>query len=633
MKNLLITALLIAAFASNADAWIYPEHRGITALAIQKLDPARRAELEQFWTLVRKGHESRLFATTVDTSNARKPKFIDFASWPAISGDHSTSPVNLLYEVLETEWILGVADVAAELKTGIANARNRSERINKLKESDLKLFRVDPDYVTRAGSNNVHFMLYRMDVNTKPDQYFDKCCSRGCEMNAMGTYAWFHTSALLKAQKFAEGTMGGEERRSLMMSALADEAFALHFLEDLFASGHVAGPWGNAAQRKGTHDYYNEKGLEVTTWSGERTILMGDAFMRPADAERTANDVLKSLQDFLDAAGGRSPVHLATDENLLSGPDTLNISKMNFLPPRKVDTAIDRFLIPVFMPTAVPGLTAGIGELPRFRSEVGPFIGLAAAATGSAVFSGFDKEQNTTGAVGGLEMSIRLGLGLEGVLNEAGDGLVFLDLGWKQDGSSSMKFATDPDLKQFGSISSAIPSRDAFYARLRLPFYLIPGDLLIVAPILYLFAPKAMTKMIIAAGNGGLLPWQSGMVTSIGRFQFILGREVGVYLYGNTRAPDRFIIPVTLNNTPDQVMISMRTTQLEFPIVEYRPFHSFSSNQTASLVAQIYGGFDIPGKVTVISPVDTPAPKVKTTLILGLRIAFDWRYYFAQKRK
>ena len=66
MKNLLITALLIAAFASNADAWIYPEHRGITALAIQKLDPARRAELEQFWTLVRKGHESRLFATTVE---------------------------------------------------------------------------------------------------------------------------------------------------------------------------------------------------------------------------------------------------------------------------------------------------------------------------------------------------------------------------------------------------------------------------------------------------------------------------------------------------------------------------------------------------------------------------------------
>ena len=45
---------------------------------------------------------------------------------------------------------------------------------------------------------------------------------------------------------------------------LADEAFALHFLEDGFSAGHVAGIWGNAALRKGTHDYYDEHGLEVT---------------------------------------------------------------------------------------------------------------------------------------------------------------------------------------------------------------------------------------------------------------------------------------------------------------------------------------------------------------------------------
>ncbi|MCX6286371.1 MAG: hypothetical protein NTY96_04595 [Bacteroidetes bacterium] len=284
------------------------------------------------------------------------------------------------------------------------------------------------------------------------------------------------------------------------------------------------------------------------------------------------------------------------------------------------------------MPTAVPGLVTGLGELPRFRAEVGPFIGLTAAVRGSTLFSGFDTYQNTAGVIAGLEMAVRVGLGLEGVLNEAGDGLVFLDLGWRLDGPSSMKMTADPDLKQFGAIFSAVPSRDAFYARLRLPFFLVPGDLLVIAPFLYLFAPKTLTKMLTTAGNGGLIPWQSGIVTPIGRFQFILGREVGIYLYGFPKDPDRYILPLGGDVSSDQVLVSMRSTQLEFPILEYRPFHTFSSNQTASLVVQFFGGFDIPGKAKVIDPEIATAPRINTICFLGLRIGFDWRYYFSKKR-
>ena len=86
------------------------------------------------------------------------------------------------------------------------------------------------------------------------------------------------------------------ERACLLTSAprsravLADEAFALHFMEDVFAAGHVAGTWGDVSQRKGTHDYYNESGLEVRTrQAGANTaVLMGDAHMRPEDAQRAA---------------------------------------------------------------------------------------------------------------------------------------------------------------------------------------------------------------------------------------------------------------------------------------------------------------------------------------------------------
>ncbi len=88
---------------------------------------------------------------------------------------------------------------------------------------------------------------------------------------------------------------------------LADEAFALHFLEDTFAAGHVAGAWGDVSQRKGTHDYYNAAGLEVFTWRGgsESMVLMGDAHMRPEDAERAASAVRISLEQLIDHAAGR----------------------------------------------------------------------------------------------------------------------------------------------------------------------------------------------------------------------------------------------------------------------------------------------------------------------------------------
>jgi hypothetical protein len=92
----------------------------------------------------------------------------------------------------------------------------------------------------------------------------------------------------MKASRYTAQNLTDEEKSALILGALADEAFALHFLEDVFASGHTAGTWGNASQRKGTHDYYNEHGLEVVTWNGEIMIITGDAYMRKQDAETAA---------------------------------------------------------------------------------------------------------------------------------------------------------------------------------------------------------------------------------------------------------------------------------------------------------------------------------------------------------
>jgi hypothetical protein len=632
IKKILLILLLVINFSLAGNAWVYPEHRDIALIAIKKLDSAHRALLNRLWAQARRGYESRLDESVADFAQGEHPKYLDYAAFPAIAGDHSTSADDMLFNVLHTDWILNVADVTARLKIGLGSAKNRSEREGELRNSDLRLLRADPDYVSRAGSNNVHFMLARPSTNTTAGSYFDSCYIAGVEVNLVGTYKWFHASALLKAQRLSSEDLTPEKRSELTLSAMADEAFALHFLEDAFASGHVAGIWGNAALRKGTHDYYDEHGLEVTTWQGERLVLSGDAYMRPNDADRCAETVLLSLLQFLDAASLNKRPAKYNDQAGIFKPDTFNIAKAFYMPARQLDTDVRDQTDMVLMTTPVPGLATGLGEIPRFRAEIGPFIGIAPAGRVSFINGGFSPQQVTTGMVPGLEVAAHIGLGMDGILNESSDGLAFVDLGWRLDGASTIKVGHEAGYKEFGTILSAVPSREAFYFRIRLPYYVIPGDLIILGPLLLIISPKSLNNVVSTAGAGGLIPWQTGMVTPIGRFQFILGREIGVCFYGTMQGPDSFLVPAAIGESSALDLISLHSTHLDFPILEYRPVRTFSKRQSASIVIQLNAGVDIPRKVKMIEPADVDPVKLKSIWFVGLRLAFDWRYYYAKKR-
>ena len=528
-----LVLLIILIGYGSSYAWIYPEHRDITLLGVQKLDQENRSQLDKLWSEARTGFENRLTESIIDSAQTTDFTQLDWAAWPAISGDHSCSPDNLLSNVLYTEWIMQVADVAAHLKIDLANSENRHEHVNALRDSDIKLQRVDPEYAIRAGSNNVHFLLAMPSAETDVREYLTACLTKGTELNALGAYTFFHISALQKAAKYHNESLSDKERSALIRAALADEAFALHFLEDSFASGHTAGTWGDASQRKGTHDYYNEKGLVITTWDGRRMILTGDAFMRDEDAEIASNSVRQSIEQLIAASTGKISFDYQFNNTVVeAAPDTFNACKNNYMPERKVDRAILKPCAEILVTTPVPGMANGLGELPRFRTELGTFIGAISAVRGNGINGGFGENQNTPGASGGIDAGIRLGLGLEGVMHGGGDGLVFLEFGWRQDASSSMKYGSSPNLEQGGQFTSAIPGREAFNTRFRMPFYLLPLDLLITAPVLLIASPDTYASMAVSAGLGGLIPWQAGIESSIGRFQFILGREVGVAFYG-----------------------------------------------------------------------------------------------------
>jgi hypothetical protein len=152
---------------------------------------------------------------------------------------------------------------------------------------------------------------------------------------------------------------------------------------------------------------------------------------------------------------------------------------------------------------------------------------------------------------------------------------------------------------------------------------LLPFDLLITAPILIWAAPDVFAKMAVTAGNGGLIPWQAGIATSFGRFQFILGREVNVSLYGSGKDQDAIIVP----ENDDYTILTYKSVQLDFPVVEYRPFRTFSLDQSSSLRLYLSFGVDFPYSESVVAPEGSALPDLKAIWNIGLTAEFDWRYY------
>jgi len=172
-------------------------------------------------------------------------------------------------------------------------------------------------------------------------------------------------------------------------------------------------------------------------------------------------------------------------------------------------------------------------------------------------------------------------------------------------------------------------ARVGYESRLRMPFWLIPGDLLIAGPILALTSPTTLADMAVKAGNGGVIPWQLGMATSFGRFYFMFGREIGAYFYGYTEEADCVLAIYDKDGGEELILLDLRSTYFDFPILEYRPFRTFSMDQGSSLVFQLTGGDEIPTRVTVVIPEDAPDPDTKTIWHFSFRVAFDWRSYFS----
>src|SRR5262245_33154397 len=203
----LLAIFVIALAPATVNAWLYPEHRDITLLALDTLKPEQRSVLDALWSDARVGHEMRLCAQIADTEQARRPSCLDYGAWPALGGDHSCSARELLDEVLDARWVLKLAAVGAELDVTLAAARRRDQITNSVLRSDIYLLRADPDMVARALTNNAHFLLARPNIDMTPNAYARIVLGAGSEINAVGAYTFYHLRALVAAARIAKGDL------------------------------------------------------------------------------------------------------------------------------------------------------------------------------------------------------------------------------------------------------------------------------------------------------------------------------------------------------------------------------------------------------------------------------------------
>ena len=621
-----------------AAAWFFPEHRDITDRAIIQLPPEARRALQQLWDQARVGYGAPLCTTLAAGDQGLAPGCVDFSAWPALAGDHSCSPRDFASNVLPSPWVLAVSHVAAQTKDRLASARSRQQKLNDIAVAHLDMQAADPDYATRAESNSSHFPLPRSSDDV--DTYVRGAVSPGAPVNALGLYAHYHRAALAAAQRLAASPAGGDAgaRAADARRVLALEGFALHFLEDIFSSGHVVGTWGSTPWRKGTHDYYCEFGFDGQRWNGQEVILFGDNYMKPADWERTAAAVEQSLGQL---ARALEPGQTPPAAGITIGVDpesayTFDACQQKVQPSAAGADAValTTQMRAILLATPVPGRGEGDVHMPRFREQLGPFIGVFGTLGGGAAWGGLAPP----GARGLINLAggLRVGFGADSLTGTPGTAIAFVEGGLEMTAAQVSKCSGEGcSLIGTSSLFPAVPSRVGLRLGLRLPFWVLPGDMLVLGPVLAIVSPRRLTNVAVAAASGGLIPYERTVDTRVGTFQLIAGREIQATLFGylgDTLVPLYIAaIGTAADGTTQFGVVLEKSVAIDFPVIDWTPFRETATQLAFAGHMQLGFGIELPLHTEVLFPANAPAVSPPVVWSVFLRLPIEIRHFFGTR--
>lgn len=616
-------------WAGSASAWLFHEHTHIGRTAVQLFQKpvnvsaeARRgvtdvelealSRLKTAWkSVLRSEQEERSKQPKDDSRRAKlcddfsmpeavflfqnedeRHECIDFPMLVALAGDFSCSPEDLWNVAIGSTWVPNILDQAESTESALKRPRvTLAQKIDAWRNDNIENFIRDEQYLSRASDNRSHFAWPRR--TERLGEYLRNALKPGQKPSSYAFYILYHGAALRLARR-ASSAGATTPRWDTLRRALLSEAFALHYLEDSFSAGHIAGRRGGSRVRNGTHDYYCENGLDGRVWSEDFTSMCeereecelagsyyahGDAFMTTTDRLHAAVAVQRSLHDLAHAL--RWDVSERTwlfDPSLdyIESTDGLRMDAckgIDAVPAGLVAAADDRDLRYTLGAVIQPARAAEgtpleedqepITMLPVFATEMGVFGGVFASAR---VVGGFDVQGSTEQwqLLGKMDVGFEGGVGLAGATTAESDGLLWLQAGAAID---------SPGV--YGSRYDAHPGRFGGALRLRAPFYAVPllEHLFYTLPAWFSDELKArayLTKGAVA----GMFGAARVMTFSQGSMQLVLGREFGFrYVMG----------PNAVNNA----------FGFEWPILEYKPLQWYAGSVGNVFTAQLGASLDV----------------------------------------
>ncbi|HLJ87603.1 MAG TPA: hypothetical protein VKZ53_12330 [Candidatus Angelobacter sp.] len=291
----IVVALLLALGCSvNFFGYTYGEHKEIGDRAFLKfalaLGDQEFAKVFLAFTEALRDDGGNYYFADLSVEGGNR---VSYGVLNALSGDHQSTP-------LELEAQLRTKD---SLIQRIVLLHERYIAMGYTAAPDAKLARMDFGYVLQAAVNLSHFYEYKHSFQQQ-FRPFEKSRIRECEdpslagaafgklgqTNAIDMYVTIHAAAIDLAERSARllkaGNNGGEkvasnekQARQLLHYALLYNAYADHFLEDAFSSGHLVvnrTVLASVTNNKALHDFYSENGTTVLNRNGEIWKAYGD---------------------------------------------------------------------------------------------------------------------------------------------------------------------------------------------------------------------------------------------------------------------------------------------------------------------------------------------------------------------